>query len=357
MKSYKLNKIFQFLFPFLFVFGIVLLYFGLNNKETIYLNYSENNSINYNVFLKENAFFEEPFLPEGRTYIASLIDYIDIFFHYNVSYDYNLSGKYKYKYVALLRANKKDGGGYYWERDYDLTDEKVLNLNNSSVLSINDNVKVEYSKYNEILSKFRKEYAVDTNAELKVIMKITGYSTVENIGKPVELSSEMNLTIPLLEQSLEVGINKDVSNAHNAIALEEVSNSPIYLLFKVLGITLLVFSTLGFIYVTILNIRYKKANIYELKLESILNNYDSIIANVENMPETTGFNRIDVSTFEELIDVYNEVRMPINYYQKKNESVFIIINDSIVWIYTLKKSDSKKRVDNNEKKKDARKNK
>ena len=37
MKNYKLNKIFQFLFPFLFIVGIALLFLKLNNKETLYL--------------------------------------------------------------------------------------------------------------------------------------------------------------------------------------------------------------------------------------------------------------------------------------------------------------------------------
>jgi hypothetical protein len=92
---------------------------------------------------------------------------------------------------------------------------------------------------------------------------------------------------------------------------------------------------------------------YDITLDKISKNYDSIIANVNNLPEINELKKIEVSTFEELIDVYNEVRMPINYYQneQKTESTFIIINDEIVWIYTLKKNDFLKRVDNNDKKK------
>ena len=356
MNSYKKNKILQFLFPFLLAVGVFLLYLGFNNKETVALNYIENNSIDYNVYLKDNVFFDEPFLPEGRTYIASLINYIDVTFHYNVSYDHTLSGKYNYKYVALVRANKRDGSGYYWEKEFDLTDEKTVNINNATI-AISDNVKVNYGTYNEILNKFRKEYAVDTNAELKIIMRINGYSTAEGIPVPIEVDSEMNLTVPLLEQSLEVSINKDVPNTNNAITFEQPVIGPMYLLYKVFGFILIFVSIFGFIYVTIENISYRKRNAYELTLQNILSNYDSIIANVENMPDIKKFNKIDVSTFEELIDVYNEVRMPINYCQKKNESIFIIINDSIVWIYTLKKGNSTKRVDNSEKKKDKRKTK
>ena len=55
-----------------------------------------------------------------------------------------------------------------------------------------------------------------------------------------------------------------------------------------------------------------------------------------------------MSSFEELLDVYNEVRMPINFCQDEDKSTFIIINDSIVWIYVLRK-DTMKWVDSNEK--------
>ena len=350
MKNYKLNKKFQFLFPFLFIAGIVLIVMGFNDKKLISLNYKENSSINYNVYLKENSFFDQPFLPEGRTYIASLIDYIDVIFHYDISYDRKLTGEYKYKYVALVRANKKEGSGYYWEKEYDLSEEKSLDIKNNINVSINDNVKVNYGTYNEILNKFKKEYGVDTNGELKVIMKINNVSKFEKIKTPITINSEMDITIPLLEQALEVSINKNSSNINDAITLKEKSNRPAYLIFKITGFILLIIPVLGFISVTKANKLFKRNNLYEIKLDSILQSYDSIIANVNTLPNINQFERIDVSTFEELIDVYNEVRMPINYFQEKNKSTFVIINDSIVWIYVLEKGNSMKRVDSNEKK-------
>ena len=91
--------------------------------------------------------------------------------------------------------------------------------------------------------------------------------------------------------------------------------------------------------------KYKNDNKYELSLEKILKNYDSIIANANSMPNINGFKKIEISTFEELLDVYNEVRMPINYYQKNDKSTFIIINEGVAWVYSLKNG-----TDNNESK-------
>ena len=57
------------------------------------------------------------------------------------------------------------------------------------------------------------------------------------------------------------------------------------------------------------------------------------------MPNLAKFQKFEVKTFEELLDAYNEVRLPINYYQNKSgtESTFFIANENIVWIYHLKK--------------------
>ena len=129
---------------------------GFNDKKIVNLSYEENNKINYNVYLKNNPFFNTPYLGEGKTYIASLIDYLDIFYHYDISYNRKLTGTYKYKYVAIVRANKKDAAGYYWEKEYDLTEEKSVDIKNNVNVSIDDNVKVKYSTYNEILNEFKK---------------------------------------------------------------------------------------------------------------------------------------------------------------------------------------------------------
>ncbi|MBQ6494741.1 MAG: hypothetical protein IJI49_01920 [Bacilli bacterium] len=348
MKNYKLNKKFQFLFPFLFIIGIILIIFGFNDKKVVDLNYTENNSIKYNVYLKENKFFDTPYLPEGRTYIASLIDYIDIFYHYDVLYNRKLTGVFKYKFVAQVRANKKEGSGYYWEKEYDLTKEKTIDIQNNVNVSIDDNVQVKYSTYNEILNNFKKEYGVNTDGELKVIMKISNNSKFEKTKEPVIINSEMNITIPLLEQAIEVAINKETSSNDNILSIKEKSDKPAYIIFKITGFVLMIVSILGFIDVTKTNIIFKRKNKYEIKLDNILTSYDSIIANIKTLPNLSSFKKIEVSTFEELLDVYNEVRMPINYCQEDKKSSFIIINDSIVWIYELKK-DTMKWVDSNEK--------
>lgn len=347
MKNYKFNRILQFLFPFFFISGIILLVLGINDKKTININYEENNSINYKVYLKENKFFETPYLEENRTYIASLIDYIDANFHYEIKYNRPFTGHIKYKYVALVEANKKNSTGYYWNKEYDLSEEKTMDLENNTNVTITDSVKVNYAKYNSILNQFKKEYGLETNGELKIIMRVTNTADFEKIDHPVDVISEINISIPLLEQAIDVSINKETNSNKNVLTIQEKSHRLSYLIFKITGTILLFTSIFGLISTTAYSKKFQKKHTYILALEKILKNYDSIIANVKSMPDISNYKKIELDKFEELLDVYNEVRMPINYYQdeKDKKSTFIIINNDVAWIYHLR---DKKRVDKDE---------
>ena len=352
MKKYKINKFLQIFFPFFLIVGMFLIFLGFQNKKNVQVNYGENNNITYNVYLKENTFFDTPYLTEGQTYIASLIDYIDIHYHYDIKYDEKFSGKTTYKFVALVSANKVDSDGYYWKKEYDLSEEKVVETTSNSRLIIDDAVNVKYGTYNDILDKFKREYNINTNGELKVFMRIKGNYKLSNIEKKVTNNSELNISIPLLQQALDVSINKDVKNDRDTVSFIKVDKNPKYFLLKIVGTIVVMFSILGFLKSTRTVRKIKSHNKYALELDSILKKYDAIIADAKHLPSMDGFKTIEISTFDELLDVYNEVRMPINCYKSKKESSFIIINDETAWIYKLKNSSVSEREEPYEGKKD-----
>ena len=290
--------------------------------------------------MKPNKFFGTPYLDENKTYIASLIDYIDVNFNYLANYSDGLDGEIKYKYTIVLSANKKTGDGYYWQKEYDLSEIKYIKLNNDNQLSISDNFQVKYDTYNSLLNKFKKEYNLSTDGELKIMLNVENNSSINGVNEPLKLESVASISLPLLERDLEISINKDLSNNNKELIFEQEDDNIKYTLFKVGGSVLILLSVIGFVKVTIDRHNFKVNNEYELKLKRILDNYDSIVANVNTIPSFDESKRISLSTFEELLDVYNEVRMPINYYQNAKEfkSTFFIINDDVVWIYVLRRS-------------------
>lgn len=325
-----------------FVIGLLILIYGVSSKDYISISYTENNSIKYKVYLKPNQYFETPYLEENRTYIASLIDYIDIDYQYLINFNKPVSGKYQYYIKASIYANKPNGeSGYYWYKDYQLTKPEEIDVENTQSYMINNNIKVKYDEYNKVLNSFRNEYSMQTNGQLQVSLIVESITQGEEYTDDIKVDSDLKLSIPLLQQTVEASIEKDAASKAKTLSMVDHSHRVIYISCMIIGVLIVSMALSAFIENIITIIRSSKRNLYRTQLNKILRNHDSIIATVTTLPDTTNLNVIKVASFEELLDVYNEVRMPINYYQShhKLESIFIIINGDVAWIYKLSKEE------------------
>ena len=63
--------------------SMIFLKNALATKKYTSLYYNEKSNLDYKVYLKENPYFDEPYLGKGNQYIATLIDYVDVTFNYN----------------------------------------------------------------------------------------------------------------------------------------------------------------------------------------------------------------------------------------------------------------------------------
>ena len=177
------------------------------------------------------------------------------------------------------------------------------------------------------------------DGQLKVSLVVECNAKGKEYTKEINLSSDQNLSIPLLQHAVEMSIEKDAISNSKTLFMENDENRNLYAIIKIVGIIITLISIILLIMLIVSMIRRNNKNQYKIKLKKILNNHDSIIANVNTLPNLEEFNVIEVSSFDELLDVYNEIRMPINYYQDRNvESIFMIINDGVIWEYKLNKS-------------------
>ncbi len=317
-------------------FGILFLMNGFQNTKIITLRYKEDNDIDYKVYLKDNAFFEEKYIEKGKTYITSLIDYIDADYSYNLLFDKPVEGTVKYQVVAVLEANKANNdNGNYWTKEYEVTKVKEEKIQGSQNVSIHQNVKIDYNQYNEILNSFKKTMGLaNSDGILKVYLKVNSNIISEEINTKVD--SDLILKLPLSQMAIEASIDSDINNQGKAVSKTIKDHNIKYLLWKIGGVLFLVLGG-SLVWLGLRNQRvYKINNQYELELKKILSTYDSIIVNVEE-PNLEDFNIIKVESFEELIDAHSEIRMPINYYQKENASIFVLFNDNTAWKYVLEK--------------------
>ena len=83
--------------------------------------------------------------------------------------------------------------------------------------------------------------------------------------------------------------------------------------------------------------RYNNLN-YRDTIKKINSDYEDIITKVKSI-NVNDFAVIDVESFEDLLNVYNSIREPINFLYGNNESRFFIIKGKSCYMFTLHKEE------------------
>lgn len=320
------------------VIGIRLFKKSLFNTEDTSIYYKENNTIDYKVYLKENNFFEEPFLGKDNIYITSLIDYLDIDFNNSLLLDKPASGSYSYYIKAVASATKVDDNTKnFWEKEYNLTEVKTVDYNNTRVINFNENIKVDYQKYNDILLEFKKEYNLSLDGTLKVVLYVENKVEGKDDKKKESYSI---LSIPLTKATIEVpiSITSDTNNVGAIISKKAILKDSTVLALRIGGGSSFTLGIGLFIWLSLIFVRLgERQSIYLKTIKKILKEYDGIIVNLNNAPGLEELNVVDVSKFSELIDAHSEVRQPINFIKGNDYSDFILINNKMAWRYRVVK--------------------
>lgn len=333
-KSKKINKTNIIIFLIILVVlttGVFASFLSYNTKEEK-IKYEDNGNVRYKVYLEKNNFFDEPYLDMNRVYITSLIDYVNADFTYNILFSKPCSGKYSYNIKGVLSADTTNDNGNYWSKTYVLSDIKEKEFKNLNVVNINENIKIDYNKYNDLLMEFKKEYGLSMNGSLKVYLDIE--TNINDKDKTVKHSNLPSLTIPLTQATIEVPIKVDKAASVDIVKMD--NNEKIIMCYKIVEIICFVIALLGILY--LIYVRIKKENLknlYKNKLKKILKTYDGIIVNIDAIPVIKNIPIIEVQTFEELLDAHGEVRLPINYIGEKDKAIFMLISETMIWRYTL----------------------
>lgn len=335
----------------LYIFLSVLLFFisfllfqkSINNYTQDKVSYNEVSNIDYKVYLKENSYFDSPYLGENKVYITSLIDYIDIDFSYDLKLDDKRSGKYSYYLKGIMSANVSNSDKDYWQKTYDLLKIKEVEYDNTDSLSFSENIKIDYQTYNDLLLQFKEDYKVAMDGNFKVILVVDNYVESTSLEQLKKVTTT-NLEIPLTRATIEVPIVVNEVNDRSELLGNSVYDDEVNVyVFKALSSVsfLAGLYILGYAIFKIVR-SLEKISLYNKELRKILKTYDGIIVNVNKLPNNDGTNMIEVNSFNELLDAHGEIRQPISYYETHKKAIFQLINGNVVWRYVLRDKDYEK---------------
>lgn len=338
----KPKKSYGFITLFLAIVSTICVYFGLTYSPNRVLKYSETGVADYKVYLKNNDFFDVPYLEKGRKYIASLIDHIDV--EYNYKFEGNQSVDYKLSYYIEAYTSVLDSSStkkVLYDKEKKLTEPKTIEFKNSSTAEIAETISINYDEYNEIIKQFVDKYGVGSSAvsnlDLKMVINLEASANgFENI---ILDESKIALSIPLTNLAIDMEINYDaIDNRGEKI---EYNNS------KLGKILFFADAALSFIFCMIFLIKAiknkqmleKLITPYERAKNNILFKYNNMVAQVQVFPKNVLEHIVAVTNFEDLVLISDILAKPILYKEldPKNLSWFITIDETITYIFILKK--------------------
>lgn len=310
-------------------------------KEDMKILYAYNITRNsdYKVYLKPNNYIEQKYMGMNETYITDLVDYIDANFRYNYNVSQNATSKYTYKVIAVLNVEYyvtgSSQGTKLWSKEYTLVEPKQLQIE-SNQININENVKIDFNSYNSEIKKFKEQFGLPIKSYLDVKLVVASEIDVAESNKIQKDDSAVNLKMDLNQQVFSILQDYEPIDKGQIIDEENISNVSNVILLTI-GIILFAISAFGILNIIRKIIVADRKTDYEIALNRILKNYGDIVAEIVTPTETEGMKVIDVKNFDQLLDIEEEIRMPILFYEivEGEEGEFTIIYDNIVYRYIL----------------------
>lgn len=313
----------------LIVLGGCLIFNSLGTKTSGQTTYDVSGDIDYQVYLKENEYYTEKFLGPGRQYIASIINTIRADFDYTLDADTDINATYEYEILATAMATDRRNQDQVLYEQTDQLRHSTIQQVERGTIDIQDNVNIDYGKYNDYMRNFRSDFGISANCflDLKLIVKVNGAIEAEDV---------LAMRIPLSDQTINIDISAEAINREDRVGTSTtelyVRDLPILLIGSTIALSSLIMSIVViYLYVT----RFGN-NWYAEAEYKIFKQYDTRIVNVsENFIEPE--DAVRVESFLELLDASDTEGAPIQYYNVDPgyKSYFVVKGLNTTYRYTL----------------------
>ena len=306
-------------------------------KSKYYIGYREGGSIDYNVFLKENEFYEEEYLGKGQSYVASLIERIIADFSYEIDMDTD-DVNYRYSYTIKSRLEIIDDTSKVaiFNPEYELVSVQNKSQSSSDRLRINEIVVINYDEYNDLANKFLDTYGlVKTTSNIVVTLKVDVLSDCDAFSGSAVDSYISELRIPLTTKTVNIKMTSAVPNDEaKMIACTRGAGSEV---FETTSIVLGVIDALMIALLVAFILLTRTPDItYTARVHKIVSQYKSYIQKINNMFENNGYQIIYVNSFEEMLEIRDTIQAPILMHENEDQTCckFMIPTDSKL-LYTF----------------------
>ncbi len=320
------------------VLATVLTFISYNTiNNNTYVCFAEDGKADAKVYLADNSFYDEEYLDVNHAYIAELIEDIETEFKYGLVMDANkVDYTYSYKLDATVNVIDRDSKAPLYDPNYVLKEVKDVKSSKGE-LYLTEKVNINYADYNKMAQDFVNEYGItDATANLVVRMNVSLLGNSENSAEDKNNSYYMEVTVPLLRQTLKITTQSSVPEGEQQIL---ACDSKLKTLLLALWIVFLCLSILAGALTVAFAIRTRDNHIdYSRRVQKLLSSYKSYIQRISTPFGFEGYTVLKVVTFEELLEIGDKLQNPVLMYEnddKTRSDFFIATCNNVVYLYTV----------------------
>lgn len=318
--------------------GAFLIYDRMD--RTYYIEYTESSNIDYKVQYKNNEFFEEEWIGKDQEYIASLIRAISADFKYKLNMDASGVGfEYNYRIDATVVISDKNSGNPYYTMTENLVPTTNSSMRRSNNLEVNQNVLIDYNKYNAIASQFVDLYELkNADSMLIVTLDVEVLSSSDKFEQSNENSYSTSLNIPLVRETLGIHLTSSVPESESKVlAYSAAVNQNVFLYTSITAAVIDVLAIL--LLVVFLNITKNEDITYAARVKKLVSAYGSYIQRMDGEFDDLGYQIINIKSFNEMLGIRDTIQSPILMTENKDETMtrFLIpTNTKILYAFAIK---------------------
>lgn len=319
---------------------------SLTFQKEYSVNYTDKSDLDYNVFLKQNDYYETQSLPKNKNYVSTLIDYINANFKYDFKSSDKLDLEYTYYIKADILVNNQQGKNIF-KKEETLVEKKNFQDADDNKFEINEEVRIDYVKYNQLATEFVNKYEISADSKVVVSLYIDVVGKHAEFDKKLKDKAVISLEIPLTNKQVDIAMDYKLSNNKNEIFQyrDTIVKNPI--LFTI-SIILAIIDVIIIIALVLYILKNRdNVTLYKQRLKKILRDYNGYICETNNFRRTDIDNdlRLEyVKTFDDIINIRDSIEKPILFHEERKgeRAIFYLIDENVAYIYVMRAVDMKK---------------
>ena len=298
-------------FLIMIIMGSAFIKQGLDmekNMTPIY-SYTAQKSDNYEVLLKPNTFYTTEKLPAGGYYASNSIKSYLIELRYNFKGDRKTNLEYNYNITANLIGTVRDNNNQdkeVWNREFIFKENVNNKQKETDEFAINEQLDIDYEYYNNLARSYEKTYKITIDAVLKIRLNVN--IEMETEEDFIELEIPITSTVSEVRENYQKTTEKDINQPKE-------NSETIKTIFYVIGGAFVIGA------LVIISIEINK-NKKKSPLKRIFKYYNDLIVKVENKPNFEKLKTLNITTFEDLVDVAEQTQNIIIYYEN---SFYVVV--------------------------------